>query len=78
MPQEVIDRVNQLGKADAQPELLTLYDRKGHLIGESQTPGVPDPTETASEEDGINDLIPPTVNQDYGLDKEPDIDHFIA
>ena len=77
MPQEVIDRVNQLGKADAQPELLTFYDRKGRLIGESNTTGATDPAETASNEDGTEDLNPPTVNEDYGLDEEPDTDHFI-
>jgi hypothetical protein len=32
MPQKVIDPVNQLGKAEGQPELLTFYDRKGPLI----------------------------------------------
>jgi hypothetical protein len=62
MPQEVIDHVNQLGKADAQPELLTFYDRKGRLIGESNTTGAPDPAETASDEDGTEDLNPPTFN----------------
>jgi hypothetical protein len=46
MPQEVIDRVNELGKADKQPELLTFYDRKGRLIGESETPGVSDSIDT--------------------------------
>jgi hypothetical protein len=77
MPQEVIDRVNQLGKADAQPELLTFYDRKGHLIGESNTTGAPDPAETASDKDRTEDLNPPTVNEDYQLKEEPDTDHFI-
>jgi hypothetical protein len=38
MPQEVIDRVNQLGKADGQPELLTFTDRKGNLIGDDVVP----------------------------------------
>ena len=78
MPQEVIDRVNQLGKADHQPELLTFYDRKGRLIGESKTAGAPDPVETVSDEDGTEDLNPPTVNEDYGLDEEHDTDQFIA
>ena len=37
MPQEVIDRVNQLGTAEAQPQLLTFYNRRGLLIGDSVT-----------------------------------------
>jgi hypothetical protein len=79
MPQEVIDRVNELGKADGQPELLTFYDRKGLLIGESETPGVSDSVDTTvPPDDGLGDFNPPTVSQDYGfddgLDEEPDID----
>jgi hypothetical protein len=77
MPQEVVDCVNQLGKADRQSELLTFYDRKRCLIGNSQTPGVPDApqvTNTIPEEDGIGDLNPPTANYGYGLDKENNID----
>jgi hypothetical protein len=50
MPQEVIDRVNELGKANGQPELLTFYDRKGHLIGETENPGV---------SESIDNMIPP-------------------
>ena len=38
---------------------------------------MPDPAETAPDEDGTKDLNLPTVNEDYGLDKEPDTDHFI-
>jgi hypothetical protein len=34
MPKEVITRVDELGKAEGQPKLLTFYDRKGQLIGE--------------------------------------------
>jgi hypothetical protein len=73
MPQEVITRVNQLGKADGQPELLTFYDRKGLLIGE--TPGVSDPdtfdAANPQDDDGYNDISPPTANQSYGLEDEP-------
>ena len=36
MPKEVIDRVNQLGRSDNQPALLTFYDRRGNLIGENE------------------------------------------
>jgi hypothetical protein len=46
MPQEVIDRVNELGKANGQPELLTFYDRKGRLIGETENPGEPNQSTT--------------------------------
>jgi hypothetical protein len=74
MPQEVIDRMSQLGKADAQPELLTFFDRKGHSIGNSETSGVPDTLETAlPDDDGLDNLNPPTVNYKYGADKEQDI-----
>jgi hypothetical protein len=67
----VIDRVNELSKADKQPELLTFYDRKGWcLIGESEIPGVSDDIDTTFSDDGLGDLDPPTVSQDYGLDNE--------
>jgi hypothetical protein len=73
MPQEVIDRVDQLGRADGQPELLTFYDRKGRLIGESETPGVPDaPEATIPDDDDLGDPNPPTVNYHYGPGEEPD------
>ena len=35
MPEEFIKHVKQLGKADQQPDLLTLYDRKGKSISKS-------------------------------------------
>ena len=61
--QEAIERVNQLGLADRQPELLTFCDRKGRLIGETEHPGVPDIVDTAITEkrDGTKDLIPPAL-----------------
>ena len=75
MPQEVIDRVNELGKTDGLPELLTFYDRKGRLIGESNNPGVSELIDNITPpDDGIGDLNPPTVNQDYGNNEEQDID----
>jgi hypothetical protein len=49
MPQEVIDRVNELGKANGHPELLTFYDRKGHLIGETENPGVSESIDNAHD-----------------------------
>ena len=74
MPQEAIEQVNQLGAADRQPELLTFCDRKGRLIGETENPGVPDNVDTAvpDEQDGIEDLNPPTVNTDCGLGEPRD------
>jgi hypothetical protein len=73
MPQEVIDRVNQLGKADRQPELLTFYNRKGCLIGKSESPGVPDtPETTIPDDDDLGDLNPQTVNYHYGPGEEPE------
>jgi hypothetical protein len=66
MPQEVIDRVNELGKANEQPELLTFYDRKGRLIGETENPGVSESIDTMiTPDDGLGDLNNPTMNQDY-------------
>jgi hypothetical protein len=74
MPQKVIDCVNQLGKADRQPELLTFYDHKRSLIGKSKTSGVPDtPDNTIPEDDELGDLNPPTVGYNYGPNKELNI-----
>ena len=70
MPQEVIDRINELGKADGQerPELLMLYDRKGRLISESENPGVSELIDTIiPPDDGLGDVNTPTMNQDYRL-----------
>ena len=75
MPQEVIDQINELGKADGQPDLLTFYDRKGRLISESENPGVSELIDTIIPPDnGLGDFKTPTVNQDYGLQEEQDID----
>jgi hypothetical protein len=74
MPQEVIDRVNQLGRADAQPELLTFYDRTGRLIGDSMTPTPGALYTPESDQDGLEDLNTPPINHDYGLEEDPDID----
>jgi hypothetical protein len=65
MPQEVIDCVNQLGRTDGQPKLLTFYDRKGHLVGKSQTPQVPDTLQDPiPDNNGLRDLNPPTMNME--------------
>jgi hypothetical protein len=66
LPQEATDRVNHLGTAKGQPKLLTFYDRKGRLIGETENPQVPDIVDTTvpDDEDGLEDLNPPTINHD--------------
>ncbi len=63
MPQEVIHRVDQLGKAEGWPEMLTFSDREGHLIGGSETPGVPDTLDATIPGNMLNSLI--DVNQQY-------------
>jgi hypothetical protein len=60
MPQEVINRVNAMGKSDGQPDLLTFFDRKGNLIG--------DDTDVSPSTD--EDVSPPT--DDMPPDKPPD------
>ena len=67
MPKEVIDRVDQLGRSDGQPELLTFYDRKGLLIGETDMPGGDDPGTVYDEYDEEADgLEPPALNENFG------------
>jgi hypothetical protein len=74
MPQEVIDRVNELGRANGQPDFLTFYDRKGRLIGETGNPGVSESINNMiPPDDGLGDLNTPNVNKDYGLPEEQDI-----
>jgi len=75
MPQEVIDRVDSLGKKQGQPELLTFFDRRSLIIGETESPDEP-PANTNDEfDDEADGLEPPTVNEDYGMqddiDEEP-------
>jgi hypothetical protein len=75
MPQEVIDCVNQLAQADAQPELLTFYDRKGRLIGDQDNLEETDENNNPPpDEDGLEDLNSPEVNYNYGIDDEQDVD----
>jgi len=85
MPQEVIDRVNQLGKADNQPELLTFYDRKGRIIGDTEMPGVSSSLDNNNNDD-LPDVDAPEINKTFGaLDDiddiperlpDPDSDHL--
>lgn len=72
MPQEVIDRVNALGRAEGQPELLTFFYRRGLLIGDLELPGVADNDEPQEQnvdpyDDKADGLEPPAENQDFGL-----------
>ena len=64
MPDEVIKRVNQLGKADGMPELLTFYDRKGEQIGDivqTAHPGTPEEAIEPAEPDFERDPEPQTI-----------------
>jgi hypothetical protein len=81
IPQEVIDRVNLLGKTQGQPELLTFYDRKGRLIGNDaklDTPiaGVIDDVGT----DAAPIIMPPDIILDAAESViepiEPDDEHI--
>ena len=56
MPDEIIERVNELGKADRQPQLMTFYDRHGRPIGEIsdyEITGVPY-EEQAPDDNNVN------------------------
>ena len=69
MPEEVTKRVEHLFKADQQPDLLTFYDRKYQYIGESDITRVE--ADYDNYNDGIDDMDPPTTNNDFGLDPLP-------
>ena len=69
MPEEFIKHVKQLGKADQQPDLLTLYDRKGKFISKSEIAGVEENYDNSN--DGLDELDPPTTNNNFGLDPLP-------
>ena len=72
MPDEVIARVNALGKAEGQPPLLTFYDRRGLLIGDLTTPDKIEPEETDFDEfdEEADGLEPPTVNDNFGVEDD--------
>ena len=63
MPTEVIEQVNQLGKEQNQPILLTLQDRHGHSTMD------PDPYFQAVDID-IEGVIPDPYEQDPNLQDE--------
>ena len=73
MPQEVIDRVNNLGEADGQPSILTFYDRHGKPVGNTKNPNA-DLTDTPEEETEEDDPVPEItrVDQDHPDDKHQD------
>ena len=79
MPQEVIDRVNNLGEADGQPSLLTFYDRHGNPVGDTQNTNAhltAAPEEETEENDTVPDITglyqePPNKHQD----QEPPDEH---
>ena len=77
MPDEVIKRVDQLGRNEGQPELLTFFDRRGLVIGDLTLPDAnkPDPEDFYDQDEDFPDeaphigdgLDPPTTNEDFGL-----------
>ena len=72
MPQELIDRVDQLGKSDFQPKLLTFFDRKGRLVGENKQ--VYNYLQPAEYDTGMYNLYPGNTNYDFGVDRDDDTD----
>ena len=63
MPQEVIDRVNNLGEADGQPSLLNFYDPHGNPVGDSENPNS-DLTDAPEEETEENEPVPEITGVD--------------
>ena len=59
MPQEFIDRFNNLGEADGQPSLLTFYDRHGNPVGDTKDPN--EHLTAAPEEDTEEDNPVPEI-----------------
>ena len=57
MPQEVIDRVKNLGEADRQPSLLTFYDRHGNPVGDTRNPNA-DLNDAPEEETDKDEPVP--------------------
>jgi hypothetical protein len=72
MPNEVIERVNALGKAEGQPSLLTFYDRRGLTIGELDLPNKieSDDPEYDEFDDEADGLEPQTTNEEFGHDND--------
>jgi hypothetical protein len=91
MPKEVIARVDQLGRAEGQPKLLTFYNRKGQLIGEhtkyddvqpdTHIPGahhvVPLDHEIPGVPQDVPDGDPENTGVDEPLENQPDFEQEI-
>jgi len=54
----VINRINQLGKADGQPNILLFYDPQGNPVKDLQAPIDP---QTQAEIPGVQLNLPPTT-----------------
>jgi hypothetical protein len=86
MPKEVITRVDQLGKAEGQPKLLTFYNRKGRLIGEyteddTEIPAVPPENEIPgvhpeNEIPGVQHAIPGVDHETTGVEMDRQEEEF--
>lgn len=76
MPQEVIDRVNELGKAEGQPELLTFFHRKGRVIGDTSEPHPNAGVTTIDEDEAPDAGVEPHPN-DEAVDAQPDHDEVL-
>ena len=66
MPQEFIDRFNNLGEADGQPYLLTFYDQHGNPVGDTQNPNAhltAAPEQETEEENYVPEIT--------GVDQDP-------
>ena len=67
MPQEFIDRVNELLEADGQPSLLTFYDCHCNPVGDAKNPNAnltEAPEESTEEEEPVPEIT--------GVDQDPD------
>jgi hypothetical protein len=70
MPKEVIARVDQLGKAEGQPKLLTFYNRKGQLIGDHTDDYDYEIPEENHEIPGVDHEIPGVDPATTGVDMD--------
>jgi len=71
IPQDVIDCMNQLGKADGQPSILTFSDCKGDPVKDLQAPV---DSETPTEIPGVQSTPPPTTKMmEHSTLEEPTI-----
>ena len=74
MPQEVINWVNQLGKAERQVEVLTFLDRKSNQIGNTLQPpsNIPGVEESPSDSPNVTDPpVETTPELNNAVDAQP-------